>query len=484
RYYVELTDSDPVLPAIILSRTPLTPIVDGLLLDVAGGILAAPGLAALYAVSVVAWTAAGRWIAPGVGLVLGVVLLLYPGYAGMFHVVSSEPVYAAVFSLWAWMLARTLVAPSLGRAALVGVGVAALTLTRPGSQLFVIFALAPLLFRRRSLRSRMAMSGLVIAGAVLPLAGWALLNDARYGEITVARGGNTALFHHAFVVDRIIERGNGPATRQLLDEIERSLLTREPYRSYGVSLDDVLSSGSLRISEDLGVLAHKRWGWDGGADKLQKVGSEALKAHPGTYAKTVLRSIWLELSEPYYRAYAGLTPSDESAHVGGQVNAKGLPIPSEGELIPGGQSGWIVRPDNAIRQVWTSPTEQTYVFANTEIEQRFWAIERETDTLFAALPDYDGSGTLARRLNQLSRWFPRPVVWLIAAVLALAIRRPRRIAVMLASALAAAIVVSATAAATPPDVRYVLPVAPAFILLALGALLGERRHARDVSEAG
>src|SRR5262245_46692654 len=90
RDYVELVQTDPVLPSIMLGKTPLTPLVDGLLLDVAGGALAAPVLALLYAASVLAWSATARLFSSGAAVAVALVLLVFPSYGGLFHVVSSE----------------------------------------------------------------------------------------------------------------------------------------------------------------------------------------------------------------------------------------------------------------------------------------------------------------------------------------------------------------------------------------------------------
>ena len=476
-YYVELFHNDPVLPSIMLGKVPLAPIVDGLLLDVAGGALAGAGLAVMYALSILAWAAVARLVSPGAAVGTSLILLAYPGYGLIFHEVSSEPVFALIFAGWALLVGRAVTAPSPTRFALVGGGIALATLARPGNLILVAFAFLPLLLRA-PMRPKLMMTGATLVAAVLPLAAWALLNGARFGEVTLARGGSV-VFYHAFVVDRAIEPGNGPQTRRFLDTIERELLTREPYRSYGVGLDEVLSSGSLRVNEDIDVFASERWGWDGGPALLDRVGMEAVRAYPGVYVKNTFRSIWLELSEPLYRVVGA--PEEISAHpptVESAVDGRPLPAPSEGQPIPPGQSFWIVRPDNGIRQVWTSPTETKLVFANADLERRYRQVERRTNELFAAFGDRTGSTTLGLRLNQLSRWFPRPVLWLAVGLVVVVIRRPRRpITLALLTPVAAGLLILAgTAAAVGPDVRYALPVAPAFVAFAVGALLGERRR--------
>ena len=80
----------------MLFRTPVTPIVAGLVLDVAGGTFAEPFMAVLFAASVVAWTAAARAFGARVALLVAAALLVYPAYGLMFHELSSEPLFAAV----------------------------------------------------------------------------------------------------------------------------------------------------------------------------------------------------------------------------------------------------------------------------------------------------------------------------------------------------------------------------------------------------
>jgi hypothetical protein len=135
---------------------------------------------------------------------------------------------------------------------------------------------------------------------------------------------------------------------------------------------------------------------------------------------------------------------------------------------------WISRPDNSIRDVWTSATQHHFVFRDPRQRPRFDAILRERDALFAALPHHRGNAELALRLNQLSRWFPRPIVWIALGLLGLALRRPRGARALIALALAALFVIVFNALGLFADPHFALPVAPAFVLLGVGALLGPR----------
>jgi hypothetical protein len=183
-----------------------------------------------------------------------------------------------------------------------------------------------------------------------------------------------------------------------------------------------------------------------------------------------LKTIWLQLSESFFRL-----PPARAQPPPAPTGPSSLPPPSEGQLIPGGQNLWISRPDNSIREVWTSPTEHRFVFAHPQDRPRFERVQRRLDELFAALPDRAGSATLALRLNQLSRWYPRLILWLVVGVAALAVRRPRGAGVALALAVAALVVIVFNALGLPADRHFVLPVAPAFVLLAAVGLLGRRQ---------
>src|SRR5439155_14800342 len=105
---------------------------------------------------------------------------------------------------------------------------------------------------------------------------------------------------------------------------------------------------------------------------------------------------------------------------------------------------------------------------------RFNAIVRERDELFSALPGRKGNATLALRLNQLSRWFPRPILWIILGLVALLWRRPRGGLALVTLSLAALFVIVFNALGLFADPHFALPVAPAFVVFGACALVGRR----------
>jgi hypothetical protein len=144
---------------------------------------------------------------------------------------------------------------------------------------------------------------------------------------------------------------------------------------------------------------------------------------------------------------------------------------------------WISRPDQSIRQVWTSPTRYHFAFRDPSQRRPFQEIRTDTKDLFGGLPDRTGNAQLGLRLNQLSRWFPRPIMWIVLGLVAIVVRRPRGWTTLLALGLAAFLVVLLNALGLFADLHFVLPVAPAFVLLGLGGLLGTRRTRAEADTA-
>jgi hypothetical protein len=462
----------------MLFRTPLPGVVDGAALDVAHGFFAEPLMAILFAGSVVAWSAAARAYGPRAALLVAVALLIYPAWGLMFHELSSEPLFAAAFSLWALLLVRAAQRPSAERFVWLGLGTALLAFIRPGNALLIVFALFPFALAR-SFRTGAVWAASFAIAALAPLAAWAVLNGVRFDDYTLARGGNAVIpFYRAFISDRIVAPNNGPASRKLANAVQHHLLTRNPYKAYGVTLHKVFTSGSFRIHEDLYVLSDQVFGWDSNYSVLRKAGVEAVEKHPRKYFSGVGSTIWHQLAKSYFRSLPQAMPASSTRQAPPTVVSRGrrLPAPTEGQPIPSGQTVWISRPDQDIRDVWTSATQHHFVFRTRQEHRQFDRIMRRQAELFDGLPSRTGNATLALRLNQLSRWFPRSIIWLAIGIVALLARRPRRASVLITVALAALFVILFNALGLFADPRFALPVAPAFVLLAAGALLGRRAH--------
>jgi len=479
RFYDQMWEWHSVLPMSMLYRTPVTPLVAGGSLDLLGGFGAQVLMGALYAGSVVAWSAVGRAFGRRVALVTAVALVVFPGYAILFHELASDAIFAAGFAGWALLVSRAYVRQSLGRWLSVGLGVAVLALIRPGNQVLIVAAALPLVLAL-PWRRRVALSAAAAGAAVAVLGLWAVNNGVRYGDYAVARGGAAYTpFFRAFIADRIVSPDNGPASKELAAAVARDLLPQEPYRSYGIDLKTFFSQGNDREFEDLLGLSDRVWGWDTDYSKLREVGVEAVRAHPSAYARGVANTIWDQLWHPLYVALPASRGSGSSTSSGGGptivVHGRTLPEPSENMTIPAAHQGFYsTTPDHRIREVWTSPTAHQVVFDTPAAGRRFARMNTDIGRLWDKVPPYRGSAWLTLQFSRSSRLYPRPALFLVVGLVALLWRRPRHAVLALALGAAAILVVLFNAVTIYPIIEFAVPVVPALVLLSAAGLVGER----------
>jgi len=485
--FVELFQSNPIDLGYVLGRTPVAPLVTGALLVPFDGALAEPGMSLLYAASILAWFLAARRYGGAAGLVAALILLAYPSYGILMHELSSDSVFAMAFAGWSLLAVRVVDRPSTWGWAALGAGVGVLALVRPLNQVLVLFVVVALVLGV-SWRLRLAWAVAFVIPVVAIIAGWTLHNGLRYDDYTLSRAGNTNWpIYRVYLFDKLVRPDNGPASREMAQAVREDLLPYEPYRSYGITLQRFFEDPSARMLEDMGALANRRWGWHTDQKILRDIAFEAIQTHPWPYAKGVSRTTVDLLRKPVFRQLDGggptaapSTPSDGGGGDLGEtivVNGRVLPKPSEGEAIPGAREGGPTTPDNSIRTVWTSPYERHLVFDHPGDEARYEQLHDDIDDISANLPDRSGWYDLALLLNRSSRWFPPPILWLVAGLVALGWRRPANALPLATPAIGAVTIVIAVALGAPAIPEFTIPVLPAFALLLAGALLGPRRAA-------
>ena len=469
-HYAQLFDAQVVFPNALLSRTPGAPLVTGLLLE-GGPVVSEVGAALLYALSVVAWFCVARRFGALTAVSTAAALLLYPGYVLLFHQLASDALFAAAFALVALLLARATELSTAGRVGVLGLGVAAAVYTRPVGQVLVLLGLAPLL-ASRGYRARMLAGGTFVVAVFVPLVILSGHNAVRADDFTVVRGGSASLLFRSFVADRIVKPDNGPASEELAGAVARQLLPNEPYRSRGIELETFFSSGSSRMHDDLTVLADRTWGWDDDYRHLGRVAREAILAQPAAYARGVGRDLWRLVLWPLY------APVEESTSTVASVQPpprteQAVARPGEEEPIPSSREApYISTPDGRIREVWTSPTEHSFVFRRPADRARAGELDREVTELLGGLPTRAQQPAIVELVNDLSRLYPRPFMWLAVGVAAALWRRPRGIVVPIALAGSALLVLLATSLAVYAVAEYAVPVVPALVLLATAGVLG------------
>jgi hypothetical protein len=264
---------------------------------------------------------------------------------------------------------------------------------------------------------------------------------------------------------------NGPASRKLASAVRKDLLPREPYRSYGIDLHEFFTSGSARMEEDLISLSDRVFGWNSNYDVLGRAAREAVRRHFGTYARGVARSMWNELNQPLF--VSPRTPASASAPRAAQLIA--LPIPTEGEPIPAARQGaYTSTPDGHIREVWTSATDHQIVFDDPRDQRRYDHLNERLRELGDRFPTRGESSWLGLQLNHASKAYPRSWMWLLLALIAFAVRRPRAWQVPGILSASAVVLLFATVLGVYAIPEYEVPVAPSFVLLAAAALFAPR----------
>jgi hypothetical protein len=481
--FVELFQRNPVDLGYVLGRTPVAPLVTGALLDPLGGALAEPVMSLLYAGSILAWFLAARRFGGAAALATALLLLAYPAYGILMHELASDSVFAVAFAGWSLLAVRVVERPSTRGWLALGAAVGLLALVRPLNQILVVLVLLVLVLGA-SWRSRVAWAAAFVIPVIAIVGAWTLHNGVRYDDYTLSRAGNTNWpIYRVYLFDKLVRPDNGPASRDMARAVQEDLLPYEPYRSYGITLQQFFDEPSARFLEDMGALANRRWGWHTDQKILRDIAFEAIRTHPGAYAENVSGTVFDLLRKPVYRpidreSSATTAPSgDEGAGGGGEtivVNGKVLPKPSEGEAIPGAREGGPTTPDNSIRTVWTSASERHLVFDRPEDEKRYEQLHEDIGELAAGFPNRAGWYDLALLLNRSARWFPPPIIWLAIGLAALAWRQPANALALATPTIGAVVLIVAIALGAPAIPHFSVPVLPAFALLFGCALLGPR----------
>ena len=477
-YYLQLFDSAPPLSELQLFRTPLTPLVLGIPMDLGGPVLLDFVFATLYATAIVAWSTTALIFGRVPALFSAGLLLVYPAFATIYHQASSDAVFATGLAVWALLVARALDRPTGWRFVAVGAGIAVLVLIRPANQVLLLAALvslvAPVAWKRR-----LAWSAACIAAAALPLAAWALHNGIRYDDATVARGGRAWVsFLIVFTGNQTISPDNGPASRRLADLIEQQVLAKPPFESLRVPLETYLQTGSNYETVRLIALSDRVLGRDENYDVLFDSALEAIREHPGTYFQGVAETIGDFLTQRPLRE--GIAPRAQTApepppptfDIDGQL----VPNPQARVLLDGVPYGFVWCASDYIDSCTVARPSQVWGDAGTQ--ERYREIVAQVRAWDAQLPSREAVSFVPEILNRITPRYPTPVLWIAVGLVALVIRRPRgsRTLLILWSSAFLVLLIHAASQGVAPE--FVLPLYPVFVVTALAALAGDRAGGR------
>jgi hypothetical protein len=473
-WLLQAADAHPPFSALQVFRTPVAPLVTGIPMWLGGARLTELVFGCMYALSILGWAWAVAPISGRVALATALVLLVTPTYAGLFHDVSSDPVFAFLLAWWAGAVVRAWRTGTTAWLAGVGAGVALLTLCRPASQVALLgCVLVPLVARRGS---RRIVEGIAVAlaAAIVPLGAWAVHNGLRYDDYTVARGSKAWV--PFFKVAGAVDPANGDASRRLADAVERHVLTLPPYASRGVDAQTYFhGAGNLEVIRMI-ALSDQVFGWDTDYATLFDASMEAIRKDPWWYGRSVMDTFWDFLSQRY-------APEPRQRPVPipelpAELTVDGKPFPAPitvSPLVQATRYGFVWCPtDDIDRCVVPDPLA---ALGDAGEAHRYEELVAKVRDWNAQLPTRDSNAWLASKAGTASVRWPRPILWIAVAALALAVRRPRGAAPVLVLGSVSALVLLVHALSQAPQSEFELPFVPVWIVAALVGLLAPRRDA-------
>jgi hypothetical protein len=340
-WFRDLFAIEPEFPLLMLFRTPLTPLFYGTCFQIfgEGGIEVILSLA--YAASITAVFAVLREFSLVLAWTLNVLVALNLWLFWSFNSVGSETLQTVLLCFWFSCTFFAMGSSRLG--AWVGSAVLAslLVLNRPGNQTFLLCFLLPFLPANVAVARRFLNAGVFLTIYAVAYLAMCSFNYFRYGEFCFAKLGDAHLpFYRLFVQERVISPENGPASRQLADFVEAKILPTPVYVQHEITSDIFFRCSTQRMFNSLIYAVQKEArGYD--FDLLRRAGMESIWRDPGGSLlrylehletvfdyrdkKTFKISNLRDLSRSFVR---------QREEVYARYAAKGLALPSEGDLLP------------------------------------------------------------------------------------------------------------------------------------------------------
>ena len=396
-----------------------------------------------------------------------------PTYAGLFHEVSSDPVFAFLLAWWAGAVVR---AWSTGRPAwlvAVGVGVALLTLCRPAAQVALLAVRARPARRPPRLDGRRSRGiAVCLVAAVDPARGMGRpqRGPVRRPHRRAREQGVGAVLpgRRATSIRRTATR-RGVSPTPSSSEVLHAAAVREPRRRRrGRTSDGV---GNLEVIRMI-ALSDSVFGWDDDYDVLFDASLEAIRADPGRYARGVADTFWDFLSQRYAPEPRARPVADPGA--AGRARGRRRAVPRADHRL-------AARPGDPLR-LRLVPDRRPRALRRPRSGRGARRRESQGEALHRARrhdPRLERAAADARleRLARDRRAAPRATAGRARSSgsrsrrVALAIRRPRGSAPSSCSAAVAALVLLVHALSQAPQSEFELPFVPVWIVAALVGLL-------------
>jgi hypothetical protein len=235
-----------------------------------------------------------------------------------------------------------------------------LILNRPGNQVMVLCALFPLFNVSIAWRRRIVLSLVFLFSYGVCHVAYASFNYIRVGEFQVSTAGNMVMpIYRIYLQDALVNPANGPKSRELEQLVEEKILTLDEFQKYRIDSEVFFNMPSQRMFNQLINTVINVYGWDDQWLILRQVSKEALYKHPIEFFLTYIDHV----RDVFYVRGSGRF--DISRHNRSRVDHDaflkeryllyeqlGLPIPTEGDLLPGPKETLI----NKVQENYTSQT--------------------------------------------------------------------------------------------------------------------------------
>jgi hypothetical protein len=150
-----------------------------------------------------------------------------------------------------------------------------------------------------------------------------------------------------------------------------------------------------------------------------------------------------------------------------RLDGKNLPMPTEGQLIPGSNLWWLATtPDYRFRYDWKSfYKDGNLTVDDPQLRSKIFQLNERIGSMFPSLPSRNGSDIMAGIFNSISFVFPPMIIWIIMGMCGLIFcKNDRTRTLSYICGLAVTILVITCIGQAPVVFQYRLPFDPLFIL--------------------
>jgi SAM-dependent methyltransferase len=300
-YFYWLFEPETPFRMLMSYRTILSSSIIGLLL-LAGRTAIGVFLFCAYLLCNLSFYYLGCFFNKKVGRFFSIVMLLDLPLTIFFHEFSSDIILLIFLVFWSVYFIRIVDRWNAPRAVILGLATFSLALVRPITQIFALVCLTPIVlngFKRKNI----ILAGVFLAAYLAGSLAYSTYNYERYGSFAVSRGSNFIIpGYKAFIQDKILAPGNGPASRKLAQAVKGDLLDKPVYQKAKIDLNKFFSSGNPSMFFDLVNLSDRTWGWNDNYRVIRQATMEAILKHPLKFLAGSLKNIFAVSIENYVPA--------------------------------------------------------------------------------------------------------------------------------------------------------------------------------------